>query len=292
MKRFIILIGAGILMVSLMACEFAGITVDLGGGGGEAGGGSAAVEAGIDSPANGATLQMSPVQVSYHASSTGGISSVELSVDGEVVSSVASPDSDQQVVALKYTWTPSSAGSHTLRVRAQGSGGTWSDYSAITVTVEGQEEAPPAEQPEPEPEEEEEAPPPEEEEEEGPPDTDELAIYDVKRDTDKLYYGVGGCDNEITISAKVTRPEDVKALVLFIRFVDKEGEGTTKWDDGHSMSKKSGGSYSITLGSEKIPNYSLFEFAKMEYQLVVQDTAGNFNPRTEVFRDLDYQICQ
>lgn len=291
MKRIILLIGVGVLMVSLIACEFAGITVDLGGGSADTGG-SAAVEAGIDSPADGAALQMSPVQVSYHASSTGGISMVELSVNGEVVSSVASPDSDQQVVALKYTWTPSAPGSHTLRVRAQGSGGNWSDYSAITVTIEGQEEAPPAEQPEPEPEEEQAPPQEEEEEEEGPPDTDKITIYDVKRDTDTLYYGSGGCDNEITISAKVTRPEDVRALVLFIRFVDKEGEGTTKWDDGHSMSKKSEGSYSITLSSEKIPNYSLFEFAKMHYQIVVQDKAGNYNPRTDVFTDLDYQVCQ
>ncbi len=289
MKRIIFLIGAGILMSAMIACEFAGITVDLGGGSADtgAGGAGAAIEAGIDSPANGATLQMQPVQISYHASSTGGVSAVELSVNGEVVSSVASPDSDQQVVALKYTWAPSSPGSHTLRVRAQGSGGNWSDYSAITVTVEGQEQAPPAEQPEPEEEPEE-----EEEEEEGPPDTDEIAIYDVKRDADIFYYGGGGCDNDITISAKVANSEEVKALVLFVRFVDKESDGITKWDDGHSMVRKSGENYSITLVANKIPNYNMYEFAKMEYQIVVQDKAGNFNPRTKVFRDLDYQICQ
>ena len=90
MKRVLILGSALLLILTVMACEFAGITLDLGGGDG---GGSAAapVEAGIDSPANNATLQMAPVEIAYHASSTDGVSAVELSIDGTVVSSITTP---------------------------------------------------------------------------------------------------------------------------------------------------------------------------------------------------------
>jgi hypothetical protein len=58
------------------------------------------------------------------------------------------------------------------------------------------------------------------------------------------------------------------------------------------MSKKSDGSYSVTLFSEKIPNYNQFEFAAMNYQIKVQDKGGSILAGTEVFKDVRLQICQ
>jgi len=285
MKRALRFLIIPIFLLTLMACEFAGITLDLGGGdsGGDGSSGAAPIESGIDSPSNGASLQMAPVEIAYHASSTGGVSAVELSINGEVLSSVASPASDQKVVALKYTWNPSVSGSHTIRVRAQSSNGGWSDYAAATVNIQGsqQQQEPPAQQ---------QAPP----DSPGPtPTPEEMTIYDIEHDKDTFYYGGGGCNREITISAKVTHPEDVYAMTLFIRFWDKEGAGLTKWDSGRGMSKKAEGSYSVTLFSENIPNYNAYEFAVMYYQITVTDKSNN--PRavvSEVIKKVNLQVCQ
>jgi hypothetical protein len=284
MKRVLILFSAGLLVLTLLACEFAGLNVDLGGDSG--GAKTAPVEAGVDSPANNATLQMGPVDIAYHASSTDGIAAVELSIDNAVVSSITTPSSDQKVVALKYIWNPTSAGSHSIRVRAQSSAGTWSDFYGVMVAVEGDEQSQQTatqEQPQ----------------QQMPTDTPEptatpkdVTVYDVKADKDIFYFGGGGCNREITITAKVTQPEKVYVMVLFIRFFDNEGGGTSNWDSGRAMSKKSDGSYSVTLFSEKIPNYNQFEFAAMNYQIKVQDKGGSILAGTEVFKDVRLQICQ
>ena len=80
-----------------------------------------------------------------------------------------------------------------------------------------------------------------------------MTIYDVKYELDRFYYGDASCGSrEITISAKVARPEEVFSVVLFNRFFDNEGGSTSKWDAGHAMSKKSDGTYSITLASNKL----------------------------------------
>jgi hypothetical protein len=290
MNKVLIALVGGLLVLTMAACEIAGITVDLGGNG--AGSPAASIEAGIDSPANNATLPLAPVEIAYHASSAEGVAAVELSIDNTVVISINSPASDQKVVALKYTWNPITAGTHTIRVRAQASGGLWSDYYGVMVTIpEAQmpdQQQPGSQQPaEPQPE----APTPTVKPE--PTATpDVLTIYDVEHSKNIFYYGGGGCNREITITAKVTQPEDVYAMILFIRFWDKEGAGLTKWDSGRAMSKKSSDTYSVTLFSEKIPNYNAYEFAVMYYQIKVQDKNGNILAGTDVFKEVTLQICQ
>ncbi|MDK2980278.1 MAG: hypothetical protein PWQ55_625 [Chloroflexota bacterium] len=276
-------------MLALMSCEFAGVTIDFGNGSSSQPA-AAPVEAGIDSPANGSSMQMSGVDISYHASSTDGISAVELSIDGTVVSSIATPGSDQKVVALKYTWQPMAAGNHTISVRAQSTTGSWSDYATNTVSIAGSEQAPadapaPA-QPETPPE-------PTSTPKPQPTDTpDFLTIFDVQHDKTKFYYGSNACgSHELTISARVTQPDDVYALILFIRFADKESSAFTKWDSGRAMSKKSDDLYSVTLTSTKVTNYNAYEFAVMRYQIVAQDKAGNSIARTEVMEDLNIEVC-
>jgi hypothetical protein len=298
MKRAALIIGVLFLVLTVIACDFAGFTIDLGG---DSNGNdsikdpptaqpqNAPVEAGIDAPSSGAVLQMGPVDVAYHASSLEGVSVVELSIDGAVVSSIASPDASTKVVALRYTWNPPAAGSHVLQVRAQNKSGAWSNFATSSVTIQGAppaatQQAPQAPQatntPEPTKTTEPTATP------------DKVTIYDVKYDKNKFYYGGGGCGSrEITISAKVTKPEDVFSVVIFIRFFDNEGAGTSKWDAGHAMSKKSDGSYSITLASNKITNYNMYEFTAMNYQLVATDKNRNNLARTEVFKDIQLNVC-
>jgi hypothetical protein len=141
MKRIKIIVSALILLLIIIACDIGNVSIDLGSSGESGQPQAQPVEAGIDSPSNGSTLPMGPIEIAYHATSTEGVSAIELSINGEVVNSFASPDSDQKVIALKYTWQPSVPGSHTIRVRAQNSAGAWSNFSDATVNIEGSQQS-------------------------------------------------------------------------------------------------------------------------------------------------------
>jgi len=283
MKRIKVLVTVLILLLVIIACDIGNLSIDLGGGEKNSQSQERAVEAGIDSPSNGETLPMDPIEISYHATSTEGVSTLELSINGEVVSSIASPDSNQNVIALKYTWQPSVSGSHTIRVRAQNSAGAWSDFSTATVNIENGQQDPPSE---PETPNETDTPSP-------TATPEEMTIYNIEHDLDKFYYGDGTCGSrEITISADITHPDDAYAAILFIRFYDNnDGGGLTNWDSGRAMGRKADEHFSATLISKDIPNYNAFRFAVMHYQIVIQDKAGNSLARTEVIKKLLLERC-
>jgi len=285
MKRLKVVFYAVVVMFSLLACEFAGINIDLGGGEEEPSQ-VVGVEAGIDSPPDGANLNMEPVEIAYRASCPDGIAAVELSIDGEAVNSFSSPASDQEVVALKYTWYPTAAGSHTIRVRAQNSAGLWSDFSASTVNIAGEAVAsPPAQQAQ-------ESPQPTSQVAQPTETPKEFAFFDIKHDKDKFYYGSSSCGSrEITISTRVNQPDKVFAAYLFTRFYDKEGGGVSTWDAGHPMKRINNDTYSVTLESKKIANYDMFEYAIMNYQIVVQDKVNSVYARSEVVKQVTLEIC-
>ena len=276
------------LFLVIIACDIGPMSIDLGiGGGGDSGQAKGeTIEAGIDSPSNGATLQMEPVDISYHATSTEGVSSIELSVNGEVVSTFTSPDPNQKVVTLNYTWEPSVSGSHTIRVRAQNSEGVWSDFSVATVNVEDSKPVSPAE-------------PDEQEETDTTPPTspsatpEELTIFNVKHSLDKFYYGDGSCGSrEVTISADITHPDDAHAATLFTRVYDNDGGGgLTKWDSGRGMGRKTDTHFSATLISNNIPNYNSYRHAVLHYQIVITDKNDNRVAATDVIKKLLLERC-
>jgi hypothetical protein len=281
MKRIKFAAIALILLLVIIACDIGNLSIDLGGGGENSQPQGAAVEAGIDSPSNGAILPMDSIEIAYHATSTEGVSTIELSINGEVISSIASPDLDQNVVVLKYTWQPSVSGSHTIRVRAQNNAGAWSDFSAATVSIESgqqdQQQDPPTD---PDPQ--------------SPTATpEEMTIFNIEHDLDKFYYGDDTCGSrEITISADITHPDDAYAAILFIRFYDNnDGGGLTDWDSGRAMVRKTDEHFSVTISSKSIPNYNAYKFAVMYYQIVIQDKSGNNLARTEVIKKLLLERC-
>ena len=91
----------------------------------------------IDSPASGTSFAAGAVDINYHASAQDGVAVVELSLDGQVLSSLVTPDSKQPLVSLKYTWQATVSGSHVIRVRAQSSKGEWSPFAESMVTIQG-----------------------------------------------------------------------------------------------------------------------------------------------------------
>jgi hypothetical protein len=276
-----------ILLLIVVACDIGPVSIDLGLGGGSSKSAGGQTDVAIDSPINGSTLPLGPVDIAYHATSADGLSAVELSINGGVVSTFANPDANQKVITLSYSWQPAAGGSHTIRVRALNSLGVWSDYSTSTINIE----------PGPQPAEQEDSSSPSvvEKATDTPSPTatpDEMTIFNIKHDRDKFYYGGGSCGSrEVTISADITHPDDAYAAILFIRFYDNEGGGLTKWDSGRAMGRKTDEHFSATLASDKIPNYNSFEFAVMYYQIVIQDKAGNRIARSEVIKKLLLERC-
>lgn len=292
-KRINIIAAAALLLSILLACSIGPLTIDLGGGSGDEGNGDEApagdgAEAGISAPAAGATLPAGTVEIAYYATSVDGVASVELSVDGEILSITGSPDTSEQVVALKYAWDPATSGSHTIRVRAMDAKGNWGDYAAVTVNVEAasqQQPEPPA------------AVTPTQEPTDSPSPTatpENMTVYNVKHNKDIFYWGGGGCGSkEITIEADITHPDEAYAGMIFFRFWDKEGAGLSPWSAAYPMSRDSDEHFRITISSENIANYNKFEFAVMYYQIKIQSKPPNavVLAGTDVIKQVELQRC-
>lgn len=279
-KRQLSLIAGGFLFFVLIACSIPGARP----------GNDTDINVGIDRPNSGDSLPMGPVRVVFSASSSAGISLVELSVNYTVVMEVTNEDG-RSISVSEYNWTPEAPGEYTIRVRAQDNAGNWSGYVETLITIEAGGPDPTATLP-------------------GAPAATQpgapaviptvtsvpvqasFRIFDVKTDRFTFYYGDDDCGpNEITITAKVNYPNQVQGLVLFTRFADQESFEMTSWDSGRSMSKVSDDTYRITLKAEDIPNYKKYEFATLFYQIVATSVNGGELGRTTAFKNAHLEIC-
>jgi hypothetical protein len=91
----------------------------------------------FDAPLDNSILPMSAVQVTSHAADPGGLSQMELSVNGAVVDTSPSSNTSDNLVTFNQTWTPPRPGNYTLQIRAQNSNGDWGGYASEQVTVSG-----------------------------------------------------------------------------------------------------------------------------------------------------------
>ncbi len=284
MKRWRLFICIAIGLIVLQAC-----TITIGNPGNGSSQSTVALATVIDSPVQGGQYSMQAIDIRYKATAPEGVAAVELNIDGYVVNLYNAPDTSQSVVALQYSWTPATAGSHIIRVRTKDAQGSWSNYADAMITVAESQTAQeqPAQQQA------------QATNTTAPTSTpsatqtpDKPYIFDVDHDVDKFFYNKTTCGaTKITITLEVSDPDKVWSVVIFTRFLDKEGEGQTKWDSGHAMSPKGDGVYSITLDSSKIANFDTYEFAVFRYQFVATDKDRNEVIRTEVFEDVAYEIC-
>ena len=281
-KRQLSLIAGGFLFFVLIACSIPGVRP----------GTDTDINVGIDSPKSGDTLPMGPVRIVFSASSSAGISEVELSVNFSVVMQVTNEDG-RSISVSEFNWTPEAPGEYAIRVRAQDNAGNWSGYVETRITIQAGgpvptstlQGAPAATQPG--------APAVIPTVTSAPPLAQSaFRISDVKTNRFTFYYGDDDCgSNEITITAKVNYPNQVKGLVLFTRFADQESFETTSWDSGRSMSKISDDTYRITLNAVDLPNYKKYEFATLFYQIVATSVNGGELGRTTVFKNAHLEIC-
>lgn len=273
-KRIISLVVGGFLFFVLTACALFGARA----------GTATDINVGIDSPKSGDTLPMGPVRIVFSASSSAGISEVELSVNDAIVMNVTNEDG-RSISVSETTWTPDAPVVYVIRVRAQDNAGNWSDYVETRITIEAGGPVPTATLPG--------APAVFPTQTSAPPPAQTLfRIFDVKTNVFTFYYGDDDCGpNEITITARVNFPSQVNNMVLFTRFADHESTQLTNWDKGRSMSKFSDDTYRITLKAEDIPNYNKYEFATMFYQIVATRENGSEAGRTTVFKNAHLEIC-
>jgi hypothetical protein len=283
MKKISFLVTVLFLAPILAGCE--GVTISLGGNGNQTTNSQTyPLKAVIDSPASGASFAIGAVDIAYHASAQDGVAAVELSVDGQVVSNLVTPDSKQPLVALKYTWQPTVSGTHVLRVRAQSSKGDWSLFAETMVTIQGESQPQQQQQ---------------QQQIQSPTNTSEptntpegVMIYDIQKTVNKFYWSANSCGPvKMTLNIHVTQPEKIFQVVVFNRLWDREGEGTAGFDTGYAMKPLGNGEYTFTYTETNVRNPRGFDRAEFHYQFVVM---GKGNVRlfsSDVFKDILFDRC-
>jgi hypothetical protein len=117
-------------------------------------------------------------------------------------------------------------------------------------------------------------------------------IYDVDTDNFSFYYGDNDCGpNEITVTARVHEPDEVKGLSIFTRFADQESFDMSAWDGGQAMTRKSDETFRITLKADELDNYNKYDFATLFYQIVATNADNTAIDRTVVFKDAQLEVC-
>ena len=240
----------------------------------------------IDSPASGSNLAMGAVDITYHASAQDGVAVVELSVNGQVVSNLVTPDSKQPLVALKYTWQPTVSGTHIFRVRAQSSKGEWSPFAETMVTIQGetqqsqQQSQSPTNTP-------------------GPTNTPEptstpegVMISDIQKTTNKFYFNANSCGPvKMTLTIHVNQSEKVFQVVVFNRLWDREGEGSAGFDSGYAMKPLGDGDYTFTYTETNVRNPRGYELTEFHYQFVIMGKGDVRLFKSDVFKDILFDKC-
>jgi uncharacterized protein YceK len=279
-----------IVMVLFMASLLAGcggVTISLGGNQ-DSTSQTYPLKAIIDSPISGSNLAMGAVDIVYHASAQDGVAAVELSVDGQVVSNLATPDSKQPLVSLKYTWQPTVSGTHILRVRTQSSKGEWSGYAETMVTLQGESQQ--TQQPQqPQVPKQGESPT----DTPGPTDTPEgVQITDIQKSVNKFFFGANSCGPvKMILDIKVSQPKDVFQVVVFNRLWDREGGGSAGFDSGYAMKSLGDGDYTFTYTELNVRNPRGYELTEFHYQFVVMGKNGVKLFKSEVFKDILFDRC-
>lgn len=89
----------------------------------------------IDAPLTGSALELGEIQVLAHGYHPMGLSTIELSVNGQVVATQQPTMRGSQFGYANLKWQPSQAAAYRLAVRAQSSQGQWSDPASVEVAV-------------------------------------------------------------------------------------------------------------------------------------------------------------
>jgi hypothetical protein len=256
-----------------------GLMVALGAGCNMPGGGSLfspSPQAWIDAPLEGAVLPMAPYQVVFHGADPDGVQMGEFMVNGVVHSNLTNPDAASHLITFRLDWNPPGPGQYTLRARTLNSGGEWSNYSEVHVSV--QEPALTATG----------TPAPAVA---TPPSVTPTAIWEFTDQTGPAEVHHGNCQpNQITYQVSVGAGAEVAGIVVFSRL---QGDGgSTNWDGGRPMVALGGGLYQLRVDADSLSGSGSFSEATLLYQYAASDAAGQVLKRSEVYADVHLSSCE
>jgi Bacterial SH3 domain len=126
MKKILQIISVLLFMLIVSCVPNAGLTNPVTGPG-----------AWIDAPLDGSTIPLAPYGVVSHASDPGGISTFELKVNGQLVStdSIANDQAGQTIAHISQPWLPPAPGTYLLEVRAANGDGDYGPSVFAQVKV-------------------------------------------------------------------------------------------------------------------------------------------------------------
>src|SRR5258706_12431178 len=247
-------------------------------------------QAWIDQPLDGSALPLAPVARVAHCSDPFGLDQLEFTIDGTVVAEDSDVDSDRAFRAYSQSWSPASAGTYTLRVRARNAGGAWGSYASAVFTIGADAlTVTPATEP-----------------------TSTISPvgtmtptasptaaginFTVVEAAPSVFYHSKGCGpndpncqttcspNQIAIRVQVSVPELVKSVVLFFSLAGKKS--STGWNEGVSMHPLENGVYEYNLLADHVPDAKSFAEATFKYQFVATDDQENIRARSQGFSDI------
>jgi hypothetical protein len=89
----------------------------------------------VDSPLEGALLPQDTVMIQAHADDAQGVARGEISVGGQVIGVVESPNPGQPAAVFTLPWRPDVPGEYKIEVRAQNMTGTWGAKAARRIII-------------------------------------------------------------------------------------------------------------------------------------------------------------
>lgn len=243
---------------------------------------AASVRAWFDAPLPGTVVRPpNPCQIVAHGASPAGIAVFELSINGAVAASIASPDTHSSLVTLTRDCGLTQPGHYQLQMRVQDGSGQWSGIAETSVIIAGeatQTPTSPANAPSPVPT--------------APPTLTPTAVaagsVSVERvSTDLVYIGASTCGPlQVTIVAHATAPKGITVVVLFYRF-----QGGSSGFENIAMSPIGGDLYQVNLNPTAVLGGVSFDQSTLQYQVVVQQKDGDTSLRTPVIADISVQAC-
>jgi hypothetical protein len=94
----------------------------------------------------------------------------------------------------------------------------------------------------------------------------------------------GSCKpGSITVSARVSEPEDVESVVFFVHLQNIKNEDTTPWSKGAAMDHQGSGIFTYELKANTVSGRNNYLKAWVVYQLVATDKDGKVVGRTPIF---------
>jgi hypothetical protein len=237
----------------------------------------------IDAPLESMKLPLAPYDVVFHLTDDAGVSAGEVSINGDVVATLLNPEPANLLVTFIYPWSPQASGDYIIRIRAQGTDGSWGDYAEVKVTVgEVTPTITPTITPTVTPT-------------VTPVPAGYIFTHTAFPSMFQYQHDCVASPSQVTIQVTVSNPERVYSIVLFYRLKTQSGNIRTQWNDV-AMNPKENGVFTYTISWKAFPDLSLISSddlpAWLMYQFFATNTAGDVIGQSEVYLDVAVESCQ